>query len=49
MPVGDLLNWDFLLSQYTDKQREEILQREEMLRELQKKELQRQEKEDDDG
>ena len=46
MPVGDLLNWDFLLSQYTDKQREEILQREEMLRELQKKELQRQEKED---
>lgn len=32
MPFGDRLNWDFLLSQFTDKQREEILQREEMLR-----------------
>lgn len=31
MPVGDLLNWDFILPQYTDKTREE------MIRELQKK------------
>lgn len=48
MPFGDLLNWDFLLSQYTDKQREKILQYEEMLQEL-KKAIQRQETEDDDG
>jgi hypothetical protein len=46
MPFGDLLNWDFLLSQYTDKQREEIRQREEMLQEL-KKAIQRQEKEEE--
>ena len=42
MPFGDLLNWDFLFPQYTDKQREEIRQREEMLQEL-KKAIQKQE------
>jgi hypothetical protein len=46
MPFGDSLNWDFLLSQYTDKQREEIRQREEMLQELKKKAIQRQEEKD---
>ena len=38
MPVGDLLNWDFIMPKYTDKQKEEIL------RELQKK---RQEEEEE--
>jgi hypothetical protein len=31
MPVGDLLNWDFILPRYTDKQKEEFL------KEIQKK------------
>jgi len=38
MPVGDLLNWDFILPRYTDKQKEEFL------KEIQKK---RHEKEED--
>jgi predicted Fe-S protein YdhL (DUF1289 family) len=42
MPFGDLLNWDFIMPKYTDKQKEEILQ------ELEKRKQQKKE-EDDEG
>ena len=43
MPVGDLLNWDFIMPKYTDKQWENII------KELEKRKQQKKEEEDDDG
>jgi phosphoribosyl-ATP pyrophosphohydrolase len=42
MPVGDLLNWDFIMPKYTDKQWENII------KELEKRKQQKKE-EDDEG
>lgn len=48
MPTGDRLNWDFILPQYTDKQKGEILQQlEEILRQSQPKQTGELSKHDD--